>query len=151
MTERKPSQIARLFAVLALVLAGILVIGIVLTTEGDGDGNGDDEEKETNRDDPTRRGQRALEEGVWIVREGDTLVRISEATAIDIDELEELNPDIDPQTLNTGQRVALVGGLANGAAPSDSADGVAEGSGIGDGTGEGDGGPSVDDPDEVGQ
>ena len=37
----------------------------------------------------------------------DTLVSISEATGIELDDLVALNPDIDPQALIAGQRVSL--------------------------------------------
>ena len=90
--------------------------------------------------------RRFVEEGVWIVREGDTLVSISEETGIDSDSLIDLNPDIDPQTLSTGQRIALREALTETTASGSDADGdvVNEGAGIGDGTGEGDGGPTQD-------
>ena len=48
-----------------------------------------------------------MKKGVWIVREGDTLGKISAVTEIDIDVLVQLNPDLDPQALLEGQRIAL--------------------------------------------
>ena len=45
--------------------------------------------------------------GVWVVREGDTLAQISEETGIDVDEILAMNPDLDPQVLIQGQRIAL--------------------------------------------
>jgi LysM repeat protein len=42
-----------------------------------------------------------------VVREGDTLAQISEETGIDVDEILAMNPDLDPQVLIQGQRIAL--------------------------------------------
>lgn len=143
MPERKPNQFARVFAVLTLILAAAVVVLTIATTDNSSDSDGDEVNGESNAGGPTAKGERAIEEGVWIVREGDTLVSISEATAIDLDVLVELNPDLDPQTLSTGQRIALREGLTEGGStPSSSGDTdgdtITEGSGIGDGVGDDD-------------
>ncbi len=145
MPERKPNQFARVFAVLTLILAAAVVVFTIATTDNssDSDGDGDEVNGDKNAGGPTAKGERAIEEGVWIVREGDTLVSISEATAIDLDVLVELNPDLDPQTLSTGQRIALRAGLTEGGStPSSSSDDdgdtITEGSGVGDGVGDDD-------------
>lgn len=145
MPERKPNQFARVIAVATLILAFVVVIFTIATASDDSDGGGAGETDQTEASDPTSKGERAIDEGVWIVDEGDTLVSISEATGIDLDTLVELNPDIDPQTLSTGQRIGLRQGLNEGGSDSESDGGtVSEGAGIGDGTGEGDGGPTLD-------
>ena len=153
MPERKPNQFARVFAVLTLILAAAVVVFTIATTDNssDSDGDGDEVNGDRNAGEPTAKGERAIEEGVWIVREGDTLVSISEATAIDLDLLVELNPDLDPQTLSTGQRIALREGLTEGGSTSSSSDGdgdtITEGSGIGDGVG----GDDLSDTDNAGE
>ncbi len=38
---------------------------------------------------------------------GDTLGSISEKTGIPIEKLQELNPELDPQQLNSGQKIKL--------------------------------------------
>jgi len=43
----------------------------------------------------------------YVVRAGDTLVKIADRTGVSIEELLSLNPSIDPQGLVTGQRVKL--------------------------------------------
>ena len=55
----------------------------------------------------SKAGQRAVQRGVWIVHSGDTLGSISLKTGIDVATLQSLNPDLDPQTLLEGQRIAL--------------------------------------------
>jgi LysM repeat protein len=44
---------------------------------------------------------------VYVVKAGDTLVKIAATTGVPIEELISLNPSIDPQGLVTGQRVKL--------------------------------------------
>ncbi len=106
MPDYKPNQIVRVFAVLALVAALGLVVVVVATSSGGSDGGGSStSQAESSR--PTKRGSAAISRGVWIVRAGDTLGKISEATGIDVDQLLQLNPDVDPQALLEGQRIAL--------------------------------------------
>ena len=106
MNERRPNYVARVLAVLAL-FGAVVLVAATIATSGDGSDDGDDSETTAEQSGTTKKGQKALNKGVWIVREGDTLVSISEATGIELDELVELNPDIDPQVLATGQRVSL--------------------------------------------
>jgi LysM repeat protein len=44
---------------------------------------------------------------VYVVKAGDTLVKIADKTGVSIEDLLALNPSIDPQGLVTGQRVKL--------------------------------------------
>jgi LysM repeat protein len=111
MSERKkPNQFARVLAVMALLGAFIVVI-VLIASSGSGD-SGNKDEASAGQTGQTREGRRALDAGVWVVHEGDTLVSISEATGIDLDQLVALNPDIDPQTLAEGQRISLRAGQA---------------------------------------
>jgi hypothetical protein len=104
MPDYKPNQFVRAFAVLALIAALVLVVSVVATSDGGGgDGNGGD----TQKTHTSKEGQRAVDKGAWIVRPGDTLGEISLKTGIDETTLQTLNPDIDPQTLREGQRIAL--------------------------------------------
>jgi LysM repeat protein len=80
------------------------VVVVVLTSSGgsDNDGNGNG-----GKDEVSKVGQRAVRKGVWIVHTGDTLGKISVKTGIDESTLLQLNPDLDPQALLEGQRIAL--------------------------------------------
>jgi hypothetical protein len=105
MPDYKPNQFVRAFAVLALIAALALVVVIVVTSDG-GSGGGDN--GSAQKEAPvSRAGQRAVRRGVWIVQSGDTLGSISVKTGIDVTTLQMLNPDLDPQTLLEGQRIAL--------------------------------------------
>ena len=108
MPDYKPNQFVRAFAVLALIAAFVLVVAVVATSGG-GSGGGDNgsAQVKSKSSGPTKRGRVALDRGFWIVHPQDTLGKISAATGIDIDTLVQLNPDLDPQTLLEGQRIAL--------------------------------------------
>jgi hypothetical protein len=108
MPERKTNPIARILAVAGLVTVLMLVTIVIGTSGGDSGGGGDGggDQTQTTKG-PTAEGRKAVEKGVWIVHEGDTLTQISEQTGIDINDLVDLNPDADPQALISGQRIAL--------------------------------------------
>ena len=93
-------------AVIALIGAFVLVV-VTVATSGDESGDGKGSETRAVGTGPTKKGERAVSNGVWIVRSGDTLAQISEDTGIDVDQLLQLNPDLDPQALLEGQRIAL--------------------------------------------
>jgi LysM repeat protein len=106
MPDYKPNQFVRAFAVLALAAAFVLVV-VVIATSGGGSDGGDNGSAQVKSKGPSKHGRAAIDRGVWIVRPGDTLGKISEETGIDVDTLIQLNPDLDPQTLLEGQRIAL--------------------------------------------
>ncbi|UGS37685.1 LysM peptidoglycan-binding domain-containing protein [Capillimicrobium parvum] len=45
---------------------------------------------------------------VYIVKQGDILSTVSEKTDVSVERLQELNPELDPQSLQVGQRLKLV-------------------------------------------
>jgi LysM repeat protein len=48
-----------------------------------------------------------LGRSAYVVRAGDTLAIIAQKTGVGVPDLLELNPDIDPRALVTGQRIKL--------------------------------------------
>jgi LysM repeat protein len=105
MPDYKPNQFVRAFAVLALIAALAVIVAVVATSSGGSGDSGDNGDSHKPR--VSKAGQRAVDKGVWIVRAGDTLGAISLKTGIDVTTLQALNPDLDPQTLIEGQRIAL--------------------------------------------
>lgn len=105
MPDFKPNYFVRAFAVLALVAALVLVTVVIVTSSG-GSGDGDGGNK-TEKAKVSKVGRKAIRKGVWIVHSGDTLGEISVKTGIDQTTLLQLNPDVDPQALLEGQRIAL--------------------------------------------
>ncbi len=112
MPDRRTSPIARVFAVAGLIAAFLLVIVVIVGSSGDsGDDGGDDatvtERSETTSKRETASIQRAIETGVYVVEDGDTMTSIAESTGIDVDTLQSLNPEIDPQALIAGRKIKL--------------------------------------------
>jgi LysM repeat protein len=108
MTERRQNPIARIVAVVALITVFMLVAFTIATSggdSGDGDGGGGNGDQVTNE--PTKQGERALDKGFYVVEEGDTLAQIASDTGLELDELTELNPQLDPQALQAGDKVRL--------------------------------------------
>ena len=143
MPETQPNRVARVIAVLALVGAFLLVVVTIATSGGGSDGggsSGSDEDEDTSG--ITAKGERALENGVWVVGEGDTLNQLAAETGFSEDELLQLNPDIDPQILTTGQRISLRSGTAGDADDTTAADDPTPSAAEAGGSGEGDDGPT---------
>jgi LysM repeat protein len=104
MPDYKPNYFVRGLAVVALIAALVLVLVVVLTSSG---GSGDGDSAKGGGPDVSKVGRKAVRKGVWIVHSGDTLGKISVKTGIDESTLLQLNPDLDPQALLEGQRIAL--------------------------------------------
>jgi LysM repeat protein len=104
MPDYKPNYFVRGLAVVALIAALILVVVVIVTSSG---GSGDGDDGGNGKADVSNVGRKAVRKGVWIVRSGDTLGEISIKTGVEETVLLQLNPDIDPQALQEGQRIAL--------------------------------------------
>jgi LysM repeat protein len=50
---------------------------------------------------------RIAQRGVYIVKTGDTLGAIAQKTGVPVEKLQQLNPNLDPQSLLSGQRIKL--------------------------------------------
>lgn len=112
---------ARVLAPLALVAFGLALL-IILSSGGGGDdeqSNGSAaeqeqrdlelarEKKRRERSNEKGEGQGKLPQGVYVVKSGDTLGSIAEKTGIAVEKLQELNPELDPQALVSGQKIKL--------------------------------------------
>jgi len=60
---------------------------------------------ERSSSDSTRRAGRRRRS--YTVRAGDTLGAIAEETGVPVEELQRLNPDLDPQALGAGEKLKL--------------------------------------------
>jgi len=105
----------RFLAPVALVAFGIALLMIVSQSNG-GDGNdtpsASEQEKArdlgaSGRKSEKKKRDSSLPTRTYTVKRGDTLGSISEKTGIPVDKLQELNPQIDPQQLTTGQKIKL--------------------------------------------
>ena len=113
--EETPRSPARIIAPVALVIFGIAVL-IVLASAGGGDDSSSKSDNATKAEQRDlrvkKRRARAREErrssrSVYVVRAGDTLGGIAVKTGVSVEKLQELNPNVDPQALTSGQRLKL--------------------------------------------
>lgn len=101
----------RVLALLALAAVTIAVLLIVSASDSDDDGNRrqpavqQQGQGNKNQGGKQKQGQQARK--FHIVESGDTLSSIAEETGTTVEELQELNPDIDPQILVSGQKLKL--------------------------------------------
>jgi hypothetical protein len=101
---------ARLLAPLALlVVAGACVAVVAASTGSDDDDDGGQSTTRTaERDRRENRGERRRRQrATYTVKLNDTLGLISEKTGVPVERLQELNPELDPQSLVVGQRIKL--------------------------------------------
>ena len=110
MHESGPRSPARLLAPLALVVFALAVALVLLTaSSGDEDGGGTD----TSSDQTGTTAQTTTEtttaprRSTYTVKTGDTLGLIAEKTGVSVERLQELNPELDPQALLSGQKINL--------------------------------------------
>lgn len=118
MRSNRPSRFLAPLALLAAVAAVLIVVtGSTSDSESGSDGGSrteerretrtgrtstEDEETETNARTSTTPQRRS-----YTVRPGDTLGVISERTGVTVEELQELNPDIDANSLTVGDKIKL--------------------------------------------
>lgn len=104
----------RLLAVVALVVCGMAFLAVVITSGGsDGSEGSSDEPAQTQKAASGKRqtsnaaDRAASQRGTYTVKSGDTLAGIAEKVNVPVEKLQQLNPDLDPQALVSGQRIKL--------------------------------------------
>src|SRR5688500_5807832 len=102
---------ARLLAPAALVVFALAMVLIVLSSAGGDDSGSGRSETQTGADTPRTTTGSALgtpaSRATYPVKRGDTLGSIAEQSGIDVERLQELNPELDPQALIAGQKIKL--------------------------------------------
>lgn len=112
MTDHRRSP-ARLLAPLALVAFALALTAVVVGSREESDDGGVDRTPaaaERRRQSTAATGETTPRRtpASYTVRTGDTLGSISQKTGVTVERIQELNPEIDPQVLVTGQRIKLV-------------------------------------------
>jgi LysM repeat protein len=100
---------ARTLAPLALVACALAVL-VVIAVSGGGGSSGDSGGTEAADDTSaltTTAAREPRQPATYTVEPGDTLGGIAEDTGVPVDTLLELNPELDPQALISGQRIKL--------------------------------------------
>jgi LysM repeat protein len=93
----------RLLAPLALAAAVLAVIVVVATSGGETTSPELPRAPATTRPATPARPRASS----YVVKPGDNLTVIAEKTGVEIETLERLNPDLDPQALQAGARIKL--------------------------------------------
>src|SRR3954454_14677432 len=96
-TSRK-SPTARLLAVAALAVTAVVLIVIVSTSLGGGGGSSDSGSTQAKKAAPKVLNGTKLG-NFWTVRTNQTLSTIADKTGVSVEQLQTLNPNVDPQTL----------------------------------------------------
>jgi LysM repeat protein len=104
-TLGRRSILARIAAVLALAACGVAIYLVVMSfTESETDGDSKNDKK--GRSEQSKDNKEASVNS-YTVAAGDTLSAIAIQTGSPEPRIERLNPDIDSETLNAGQILAL--------------------------------------------
>ena len=99
---------ARLLAPVALFVVGIAFLLVLVSSATDSDDG--DRASETSPRTTTTQAKRkpaTPRATTYTVKTGDTLGAIAEKTGLDVEELQVLNPELDPQALVSGQKIKL--------------------------------------------
>lgn len=107
----------RALAPLALVAFVIAVVLVVAGSKSGGSQNAPTKATDTStsqsrtapKKKTTTTTKRKPPATTYTVKTGDNLGSIAEKTRVPVDKLRELNPDLDPQALVTGQKIKLKG------------------------------------------
>lgn len=104
MKTKKNSYLARLLAVVGLL--GAIVVLIVAINGATGS---DDDESKGNKQTQNRpaKNKPKTNKKNYEVESGDTLESIASKTGIPVERIERLNPNLDPQALQVGQKIKL--------------------------------------------
>jgi LysM repeat protein len=96
---------ARLFAPLALVACAVAVLVIVGGSSG---GGGSKSHKTTTTSTTTTTTQATKHhKRTYIVKNGDVLSQIAIKTGVPLETIQQLNPNVDAQSLHAGQKLKL--------------------------------------------
>jgi LysM repeat protein len=103
MAGRSPARFLAPLALVAFAFALYSILG--------GGGGGDEEPATTNQPRATAtatpKKESKRKRKVYVVKPGDTPSGIAEKTGVSLEQLEEANPDLDPQLLAPGQRIRI--------------------------------------------
>lgn len=108
---------ARFLAPLALVTFAVALFAVIAgststddpeSSNGGGSSQADNGGEDTAVEETTTTGEETVPSRTfYTVKTGDTLAAISAEVGVPIERLQELNPDLDPQALVSGQKIRL--------------------------------------------
>jgi LysM repeat protein len=102
--NKRSSASARVLAVTALVIAFVIAIVAISSSLG-GDDSGDSGTGKHGS--KVHKTQPKKVPATYEVKSGDTLIAIAHRMGISVAQIEELNPEVDPQILVAGEQLKL--------------------------------------------
>ncbi len=110
MSHQQHPNSARLFAPIALVACAIAFLFVLATSDTGGDDSeraSGTTERTTTQGASTTERKAPARRATYSVKTGDTLGSISQKTGVSVENLQLLNPELDPQALVSGQKIKL--------------------------------------------
>lgn len=107
--RRSPARLLAPIALVAFVLALFAVIvGSDSSDDSDGSTGSNGQQTQTGTGtETTPSDDQQPSSTFYTVKTGDTLAGIADSVGLTVDDLLELNPDLDPQALVSGQKIRL--------------------------------------------
>jgi LysM repeat protein len=113
MAARNPARFLAPLALVAFAFALVVVVQSSVRDAGDAGGTGATTTEQqtatpdTGSTEQPASGNDSKGPRFYRVKPGDTPSAIAQATGVPLSQIQELNPDLDPQTLAPGQRIKL--------------------------------------------
>ena len=108
--RRSPARLLAPISLIAFVLALFIVIASSGTEESSDSGNSisrQQGQQVSTTDETTTAPEPTISGTFYTVKTGDTLAGIADQVGVPVTRLQELNPDLDPQTLVSGQKIRI--------------------------------------------
>jgi LysM repeat protein len=105
MARRSPARFLAPLALVGFVVALLVVIDNARV--GDGGDDGSQPASTATATPAAKKGKQRKQRRTYTVKPGDTPSSIAEKTNVPLSQIQELNPDLDDQTLSVGQKIKL--------------------------------------------
>jgi LysM repeat protein len=108
MAGRSPARFLAPLALVAFALALFIVVSSTTKDDGSSPGARDSSQPAQSTSSPDGKGAKKRKRPrTYTVKAGDTPSGIAEKVNVPLDQILELNPDLDPQTLTPGTKIKL--------------------------------------------
>src|SRR4051794_24586491 len=107
MARRSPVRFLAPLALLAVAVAFYMVVSSGLGGQADGGSTSTARPTATAKPASKSSKSRKRRRRAYVVKPGDTPSQIAEKTGVTLEQLEQANPDLDPQLLAPGERIKL--------------------------------------------
>jgi LysM repeat protein len=107
MAGRSPARFLAPLALVAFALALFIVVSSTTKDDGNSPAARDTAQPAQSTTSPNGGGKKRKQPRSYTVKSGDTPSGIAEKVNVPLDQILELNPDLDPQTLTPGTKIKL--------------------------------------------